>query len=368
MKKTFTLILLLAVGAVNAQISITSADFNSAGDNILVSNESPLTTVDIVTTGANQTWDFSFLVNVSQDTISFLDVANTGTNYALYFANVGFNPNRSNIATAFGNIPAIPGLPVTITDPYSFYYKNSTEYKQQGLGATISGFATPVALNTKDILYNFPIDYLDADSCNSDWSLALPGIGYYGYTQKRVNNVDGWGTLITPYGSFSTLRIATTINGTDSAYLDSLGFGFNFPRPEAKEYKWFGTGQLIPLLQINTTLTLGGEVVSGIVYRDSLRITAINNLSSRNINASLFPNPAANELSLQMQSATSFNAPLQIYDSRGRMVLQKELFVDAGVSKNTIEINSLPDGIYHLVLTTPEGNFNKRFVVLNYSN
>ncbi|MBK7855805.1 MAG: hypothetical protein IPJ79_13750 [Bacteroidetes bacterium] len=170
MNKLLSAILIVTASNAAAQISVTSTDFHSAGDNILVSNEAITTPVDITTTGASQTWDFSYFIPETQDTLSFLDVASTGTTYSLYFANLSFNPNRSNIATDYGNIPAIPGSPITITDPYSFYYKSTTQYKQQGLGATISGFQTPVAFNNKDILYNFPIDYLDADSSDSDWS------------------------------------------------------------------------------------------------------------------------------------------------------------------------------------------------------
>lgn len=342
--------MLLFAGSAFGQISITSADFHSAGDNILVSNESALTPVDIITTGANQTWDFSYLVAASQDTISFLDVASTGGTYSLFFANFGFNPNRSNIATAFGNVPAIPGLPITITDPYSFYYKSATEYKQQGLGASISGFQTPIAFNNKDILYNFPIDYLDADSSDSDWNFSLPGLGYYGYTQKRVNNVDGWGSLITPYGTFSTLRVVTQIDGTDSVYLDTLGFGFTFPRPQAKEYKWFGTGQKIPLLQINTTNNFGTETVSGIIYRDSLRTTSIKDVDAMAGTVFSFPNPSNDFIYIDCNKSADYI----ITDVRAKVIMPIKLIN----GRNQISVKELPAGIY-FIKSTEDGRVLK---------
>lgn len=362
-KKILHLLLCITPFLASAQISVTSADFHSAGDNILVSNESLLTPVDFTTTGANQTWDFSYLVAASQDTLSFLDVASTGTTYSIYFSNLSFNPNRSNIATDYGNIPAIPGSPITITDPYSFYYKTTSQYKQQGIGATISGFQTPVAFNNKDILYNFPIDYLDADSSNSDWSFALSGFGYYGYTQKRINNVDGWGTLITPYGTFSTLRMVTIIDGTDTAYLDTLGFGFSFPRPQTKEYKWFGNGQLIPLLQITTTNTAGTETVTGIAYRDSLRLTSINSLNAALKSIQLFPNPVSNALYISTQSNDVLPLQIKIYSADGKLILSQHTKTFSATLPLSLDVSILSKGLYNITLETKTGIASRRFVV-----
>ncbi|HNR20141.1 MAG TPA: T9SS type A sorting domain-containing protein [Bacteroidia bacterium] len=364
MNKLLSAILIVTASNAAAQISVTSTDFHSAGDNILVSNEAITTPVDITTTGASQTWDFSYFIPATQDTLSFLDVASTGTTYSLYFANLSFNPNRSNIATDYGNIPAIPGSPITITDPYSFYYKSTTQYKQQGLGATISGFQTPVAFNNKDILYNFPIDYLDADSSDSDWSFSLPGFGYYGYTQKRVNNVDGWGTLITPYGSFNALRMVTTIDGTDTAYLDTLGFGFAFPRPQAKEYKWFGTGQLIPLLQINTTNALGTESVSAIVYRDSLRLTNTETINTTLNSLQVFPSPAGNIIYVLLNEPVNEAVQLKIYSSNGAVVHQHQINTHSAAMPYQMNTSMLTNGMYNLVLQTKTGIATKRFLVL----
>lgn len=363
MKKFISLIFSALTSLSYAQISITSSDFHTAGDNILVSNESLLTPVDIITTGANQTWDFSYLVAASQDTISFLDVASTGSTYSIYFTNLSFNPNRSNIATAFGNIPAIPGSPITITDPYSFYYKNSTQYKQQGLGATISGFQTPVAFNNKDILYNFPIDYLDTDSSYSDWSFSLPGFGFYGYTQNRVNIVDGWGTIITPYGTFDALRMVTTIDGTDTAYLDTLGLGFAFPRPQIKEYKWFGTGQLIPLLQINTSNTLGTETVTGIVYRDSLRLTYTASFKKDFESLQLFPNPTGNELNILSVGNMNELILLEIYNSEGKQLLKQHVQFFSSVMPLQLNTSELPNGMYSIMLKGIKGSITRKFLV-----
>ena len=147
--------LCFACAGSKAQITLTQNDFAGAGDDIVVSHADVNTPVDITTTGANQTWDYSSLVPASQDTSSFLSIGSTGGTYSLYYANVGFNSNRSNIAVSGGDIPNIPNLPITLSDPYSFYYKSSSDYRQQGLGITISGLQTPIAYSSKDIFTHF---------------------------------------------------------------------------------------------------------------------------------------------------------------------------------------------------------------------
>ena len=367
MKKLYTLIVaLLFSHALLAQITVDQNDFAGAGDNVLVSNGDVTTTVDITTTGANQTWDFSFLVPQSQDTLEFLPLSSTNTNYSLYFVNIAFNTNRSNLATSGGAIPTIPGIPITISDPYNFYYKNANDYRQQGIGATISGFATPIAYGNKDYVYNFPLDFNDADSSNSDWSLGLTGLGYYGYNQKRVNNVDGWGTIITPYGTFSALRIVSTIEGADTLYADTLGMGFSFARPLTKEYKWIAKNEKIPVMQITTTDVAGTEVVSAIVYPDSLRTTTVG-LEALNTNSafSVYPNPAKDFISLNFSVVKAEEVSLSVYDVKGSLIYKDEnKWYAAGSHNKLISTQFLSSGIYTLQLKSTD-SLQTRKVVIN---
>ncbi len=352
MKKICTLItaFFLSELAMQAQITVDQNDFANAGDNVLVSNGDVTVPVDVSTTGANQTWDFSFLTSQSQDTLEYLSVSGTNNNYALYFANVGFNTNRSNIATPGAAIPTIPGVPITITDPYNFYYKNANDYRQQGLGAAISGFATPIAYGNKDYVYNFPLNFSDTDSCNSDWSLAIPGIGYYGYNQKRVNTTDGWGTVITPYGSFAALRVVSQIEGTDTLYADTLGFGFSFPRPLTKEYKWIAKNEKIPVLQITTTDVAGAEVVSSIVYPDSLRTVGVLNLDQVSY-FKLSPNPTHDVVQVNFAMNKAQQVTLIILDAKGEIVFKDEnKGYSAGSHNKVIRTRFLSSGIYTLQL------------------
>jgi hypothetical protein len=243
-----------------------------------------------------------------------------GATYALFFADLSFNSNRSNQSRrgelALPNIPIGGG--VSISDVYNFYYKNSTEFRQTGIGATINGLGVPIAFNNKDVIYRFPMNYGDTDTSFSDYSISIPNLGYYGHDQERISEVDGWGTLITPYGTFNTLRIKSEITGNDTLFADTLGFGFSFPSQAITEYKWLADQSGIPILQINTTQGFLGTTITSVVYRDSIRFTGIGDDPDGGAldDMSIYPNPGNGQLIVQLNLNTSEDVVVSVYTAQ----------------------------------------------------
>ncbi len=326
MKKVLLVITLVLIANLGkAQITIGSSSIPAANDTFRFSNAQITAAIDPVPTGANYTWDFSFLQPVSQDIDTFRTVSSTGGTYALYFADLAFNSNRANQAKK-GNL-GVPNVPigggVTVSDVIAFYYKSSTLYQQTGYGATINGIGVPIGFNTKDVIYRFPMNFGDTDTSPSDFNINIPNLGYYGHDQVRVSEVDGWGTLITPYGTFNTLRIKSSITGNDTLFLDTLGFGFNFPSPATIEYKWLGSTKNIPLLQITMTGgSFGGAPqISSVTFRDSVRtLTAINEAENPIGNMSVFPNPANDWVTISLNSSVDGVATIKLVAPDGRIV------------------------------------------------
>lgn len=364
MKQLYTTMIALASAFCgHAQITLTQSDFAGAGDNILVSNADATIPIDFTTTGANQTWDFSSMIAQSQDTLEFLSVSSTGGTYSVYFANIGFNSNRSNIAVPYGTLPTIPGLPITLSDPYSFYYKSNGDYKQQGLGITISGFQTPIAFSSKDILYNFPIAFNNVDSCQAAWNFSLSGLGYYGFEQKRVNQVDGWGTITTPYGTFNALRIKTELYAHDTLYADTLGFGYSMDRPKAVEYKWITNNEKIPVLQINTTDVLGTETVASVVYIDSLRSVGLSSTELLS-NFSVAPNPAEKYFVVNYTLTQPGQVSIKLTDLKGVEVMnEKQGVQNTGSHQKIIGSQLLSAGVYFLIITTDKFSQTQKVMI-----
>ncbi|MCC6385296.1 MAG: T9SS type A sorting domain-containing protein [Bacteroidia bacterium] len=267
MKHIFTLSALLFLSsAVFGQITITSADMPSAGDSGRFTKAVVNPLINYSATGPNHSWNFSNLRNSNQDLKEYFSIASTGLVYSLFYANLPFNPNRANVAEAGQELPANPLL--TITDPLNFYYSSSAAFKQVGLGFRIANIPTPVTFSQHDVIYQFPVNYNNRDTSYSAWNIGLPGLGYYGFTQTRINYVDGWGTLITPHATYNVLRVKTELYAKDTISVDTLNLHFSLNRPKTTHYKWLTNNEIVPVLQITTTEVLGLEIVTEIIYRD----------------------------------------------------------------------------------------------------
>jgi len=347
--------LLIGVQTAEAQITIGNSDMAVAGDTFRVSltNFAPAGS-DLAINGANATWDYSGLQFTSQDVDSFLATSATASLYALYFINSPFNPNRANVASRGVDLSAAGGA-VPVSDVFNFYYSSTSLFEQVGFGANISGLTTPIAYTNKDIIYNLPLNFGDADSSDSNYSLSVPGIGYVEGQQHRVNNVDGWGTLTTPFGTFSTLRVVSELTGQDSLYLDTLGFGFSFPRNKTREYKWLAQYSGIPELQINTTVLGATEVISSIRYRDIYRDTTtsvgLNAISISDFSANLYPNPSADgNCFLKIMNASSRNINVHVYSITGSLLmnLDKSLENNSSGLVQLSELSQLSAGMYRI--------------------
>jgi Secretion system C-terminal sorting domain len=344
---------------VPAQITIINADLPSSGDQIRFSQAAVTTPVDLTLTGANYTWDFSMLQYTSQDVDTFLSVFSTPLVYNLVF---GFNSNQAKRGVDLSAFPQVP-----ISDVYGFYNKSSNNYKQTGYGASISGITTPISFLNDDVIYDFPVNYGNIDSSDSNYSIVIPGLASAIGSQHRVNNVDGWGSITTPYGTFNALRIVSTLTGQDSIYLDTLGFGFSAPRPLTREYKWLANLQDIPILEINTSELLGIETITLIKYKDSLRLpVALNEVNVNDLHLALSPNPSnGGDIFLNSQSVKSTLLSCSVYSIDGQLVRHQPLTVPAGNHKIRLEASdlNLSSGTYIVYLSNSSSSSFLKLVV-----
>ncbi|MEO8068290.1 MAG: T9SS type A sorting domain-containing protein [Flavobacteriales bacterium] len=250
----------------SGQITVGQNEMPHANDELVRTRAFTNPFIDYATTGAAHVWDFSNLTVNTGDTAEYLTVASTNFIYAITYADLFFNPNRANVAKRGADIPFNQLLP--IENPYTFYYRSPSTYKAVGFGVELSGIPVPIIFEDHDVIYELPVQFGAATSSYSSWNIDLPGLGYYGYRQIRANDVDGWGAITTPAGSFDVLRVNTTLTISDTIGLDSLGTGFAINRPIVHEYKWLAQGLRVPVLQINTTEIFGFQVVNAIYYYD----------------------------------------------------------------------------------------------------
>ncbi len=273
MKNCYLIVLLCLLDHAGlAQITITQNDMPHPGDSsrLTVAQLNPF--LNYSATGPNHNWDFSNLRTNTQRLDSAMALSAAGLVYSLYYLNIPFNPNRASVAFKGAGLAVNPLIP--LTNPYGFYYLNGSQYKQVGIGADVLNFPAPIAFQNDDVIYLLPLQFGDTDTSISDWGFGLNGIGYIGYNQMRSNEVDGWGSLITPHGNYpDVLRVKTVRVQRDTVSIDSLNLNFSLDRPLLTEYKWLANGETSPVLQISTQTILGLELITEILFRDDfLRI------------------------------------------------------------------------------------------------
>ncbi len=349
-----------------AQITIDQNDFANSGDTLRMSQAVWNPLLNYGATDTNYTWDFSSLQWQSQYIDGYLNPMNTGTFYAITFNNLSVNPYRSNIAKLADNaLTTLPILSSIFTEGYNFFYKSSSMYRQRGLGMKVSGFTTPVPMAHSDTLYHFPMNYGNQDASWSDYKVNVPNLGTYVHKQHRTNEVDGWGTLITPFGTFDVLRVRTEIRGSDSLYVDTLNAGIKIDNDIQREYKWFAKDQKVPLLQINTQAGIFGqfqgfEFVTKIVYRDSVRFdpTGIFDAAKDEVQFRVYPNPSYGSFFISVPNDLT-SAKITITDVSGRLMMAREM----NAPVEMVNTGDWAKGVYILTLQSNQGTSSKKLVL-----
>jgi type IX secretion system substrate protein len=365
MKKFLLLVLPFVATEMKAQITINSSDMPNPGDSVLISVRTDTDTNDVTLTGANYTWDYSTLTPVFQR----YEIFDSPLTFTSPF-NILFNPintsygNDNNILT---NIP-LPGA--TLDEAYDFLKESSSSFRQMGAGYIINGIPLPFIYSAHDIIYKFPMNYLNVDSCDYKFGLPIPTIGYYGQKGHRVNVVDGWGALTTPFGTFNTLRVKSTIAAIDTIYLDAIGFGTNIPRPLRYEYKWLATAKQIPVLKVDATDAGGVPIVNNVEYIDTV-IAGVPQLGIAEgdmdqFNANVFPNPFVDNMTVQYELTSKLHLTMSITDIFGKtiaVVLNETQ--TSGMHQQVVNVTELglASGVYLFVVQTDSSREVHKIVV-----
>jgi len=217
-------------------------------------------------------------------------------------------------------------------------------------------------LDEPDIIYRFPLNLNDIDSSLSMHEIEIPGIGYSEGWKNRVNHADGWGTLITPYGSFETLRVKSEITQYDSIYIESIGIGFPVYR-DYIEYKWIGKNFGLPLCTV-----IDDGILPEIVYVDSIRnlFVGIEPQYLNNDNIHIYPNPSKDKINVEFFVDVPANTVVKLLTLNGKIV--EELFsgtLDKGNQKLVLNLKRqlITKGLYFLELRIDDRVFIKKVII-----
>ncbi len=289
----------------DAQITVTSANMPGSGDTIRYSN-CRASSINYSTTGADIYWDYDSLQVQSQGVYDYL--AASLTPYAFYFTGAG--KYGLKIADSIGT-----GT-FTFKNVYDFYKKTTAVFETEGIGFQYSGIPLAAMYSDPDEIYTFPLNYLNHDSTTYKVTVQLGTTIYYSQLGYRINNVDGWGVIKTPYDSVPCLRLVSTTYGKDS--INYNGIGFTFPDVQ-RSYKWISLTEKIPMLELDGNYTNNNFIPTQARFRDSYKITTgIRQLSENNYKAAVYPNPTSGDLSVYTNSTET--ATINLYSVTGVLV------------------------------------------------
>lgn len=349
MKKTLLAVSLVIPFCLSAQITITKNDLPMGGDILAQENATFIGTFDETDTGPNHVWNFdetnlTLTGNIQQT--ECVDISTTPFAYQIFFNSPFDSEHNSDFAIGLASLGGnMQGLPITLEDIYSYYQNSNSRYAIVGVGATVSGIPIPQQASPVDIVYDYPVAFGDNQTSVSQQVIQIPSLGYRKTDQTRVNVVDGWGTVNFFGTSYNALRIKTTINASDSIYVDMLGFGFQFDRPEAIEYKFLVHEWMVPLVQVN--YTAGAN--SGVLVASQ----PINVLESTAPQFAVYPNPTTDYLTVKWDGAV--NEPFAVFNMEGKRVKEGVLS-----DNSQVQVSELANGLYFMKTSKSETYFLKK--------
>jgi len=355
-KIIFLLALTILSLSSSAQLTITNNDMPSVNDIYHISITANLQGNNPALTGTNFLWDYSQLQASIQRSDTFVAVSSTPFAYQYYFNNIFLYPNHKADYAIKGN--DINFQVVNITDVYDFYKNASSQYTNVGFGSNINGVPSSTRRIPVDVQYVFPLNYNNNSVSYSEFLASIPTVGDYGQFQERIDTVDGWGSLITPFGTFNCLRVKSILNITDTLYTSQFGTGFSFPRPQQIEYKWLAVGSGVPVLKITTTA--GG---SQIEYQDNLMV-GINDNVLPIYQLKVFPNPAKESIVIDFQSLKKEQITINLKDINGKLI--KEVYsgdIEKGNNHILLSLTEFSNGLYFLDMNFSDYTITKKLII-----
>ena len=273
--------------------------------------------------GAFVTWNFSGLSSITTDTVIYAGC--TGSAFCDSFTNAYVGSING------GN--------------YQFFATDTNSFALAGVRIT-GGNIYYAAPRTK--LF-YPATFNAA--VNTAYSFYRSGYSTYGYGTDSII-ADGYGTLVLPSGTYANvLRVHTISINIDSNIVGGIPSVDTF---RTDIYAWYTPGFHNPLLTMLydfTTLTSAPELAQIFYYTQLPEYTGVADIKNGN-SLQVFPNPATDELTIQLNANNAHPSTIAIFNVAGRTVLIQE--ATAGRSDIRLDVSSLQSGMYFLRISSSE--------------
>jgi len=347
-KQLLSIIALLSFGTVTAQITITQADVAPLGFVIFRGTDTTFTETPIGPGGTNMSWDFSGIVDDTGDTLAISD---------------------PSVFPAFSNFPS-SNIAIINGGGTAYGILNSSSLSIIGQTATVAGTDIVVDVNPPEIVVDFPANYNDSYFNSSIAYGAFPYTAQAGVDSARIKSVkdkqvdiDAWGSLIIPFGTFNVIRTKESIIQYDTVDAHLTGFPPIVPpswtNVQANEthtthFTYWANGIGFPVMEADSLEATGEVNVTWLLQSPTASIKEQTSLT----NALVYPNTAKDLVTIRLTNSSA--ATIEVTDVLGKQV--KKLSEQKIAS--TLNVSDLTEGIYVYKVTYANGkNESGRFVI-----
>ncbi len=286
--------------------------------------------------GANVTWDFSALDQLSVVSFDYMSPASTPQGSSFPGANIA-----------------------SVTEGNTSYFNTSAAgYDLHGIYA--DGSDALIVYQDPERVLSYPCSY------GTTWTDALlSNFELSGYQFERSGtvsgNADGYGTLIMPYGTVTNvLRVVTVEDYSDVTDLYTTDYLFtthNYYKPGIRQPLLTITNAEVTILgSTNTSLGAGWTTNAAIGLEEVLR---------NDIGVDVMPNPAS-DMATVVYSGTGEAMTLAVVDAVGRTVLEQAVGrLAPGIQRTDLDVSGLPAGTYTMRALAADGQHGMRRFVVN---
>lgn len=338
------LLILLFPGLLPGQITLTRANLPTAGANVVTQaiDSIWLAGLDFSAVGGFRQWDFSGVQNAAErpDTTFFIEAAGTAFEDSFPEANLAVTPN-----------PADSGA--------GLEYRRLTDEAFE-----IIGFQDTVIFNknfSPEKRLTFPFN--EKSRIEQTFDLFADAIEFQDTgTVVQLTEVDAWGQITTPLGTFECIRVKR------ERVENFRVFGLPV-RIENTIYEFWTSEFIVPVLVYDRQSSdlFGGqdESLTGHYLTGQNVVTSRSQVYAPIRALKVFPNPAGEQITLEFEIRRSTPLKLLLFNMQGQPVFFRSL--DSTLSGNnqlTLALPLMPSGFYQLVLYDKKKPVARRMVAI----
>ncbi len=270
--------------------------------------------------GANQTWDFAGLDQNTAQSLNFEILPLSSAVGSNLFPDADFCWHLKEFGI------------------YNYYQANMDSMSLMGVvSASNQDINFLTTFNKPEDVIRFPISYQDSYSYTSQFTSGIPGSITFDGEREGTVEVDGFGTLITPFGTYeNVLRMVIIEKDNLSNITDT-------------QYAWIEADNFTPLMVYNTSTD--GEEPPSLYYSRPLIVNNTKDLlSPSDLDFQILGNPSQDRLRLKITSEQKLDKyQIQLIATDGRLLYQSTNRSTL-ISEERIEIpvQQLAAGLYFI--------------------